>query len=93
MPAPQVNAIAKKISDLDSFMMKPHDHTLGVIVNHISALEERTLVNGFLLTVGWDKSRAVLAGDAMVDGIAHPGRGRFDGVLTPNQDRLPSSSR
>jgi len=93
VPAPQVNAIAKKISDLDSFMMKPHDHTLGVIVNHISALEERTLVNGFLLTVGWDKSRAVLAGDAMVDGIAHPGRGRFDGVLTPNQDRLQSSSR
>jgi len=50
--------------------------------------------NGFLLTVGWDKSdpsRAILASEALSDGILQPGHGRFDGVIEKN--RRASSGR
>jgi len=81
VPDPQVNAIAKRISDFDSFMMKSNDHALGVIVNHISALETETLEEAFNMTVGWDESRSLLAVEALADGISHPGKGRFNGTI------------
>jgi hypothetical protein len=93
-PTAQVSSITKKISDLDNYMMKPHDPTLGVIINHIDASEVKTLENGFLLTVGWDKldvTRALLASEALVDGIAHPGQGRFSGII--EKRHAASSSR
>jgi hypothetical protein len=79
---PQINTIAKRINDLDQFMMKPHDHTLGTIVNHISAVESRTLENAWNMTIGWQgKSRSVLLLEALADGVLNAGQGRFDGVI------------
>ena len=92
--APQISAITKRISDLDSYMMKPSDSHLGVIINHIDPAEAKSLENGFLMTVGWDKFDpifAVLASEALIDGIAHPGKGRFGGVI--EKRHRPSTGR
>jgi hypothetical protein len=80
VPAPQVTTVAKKISDIDCFMMKSNDHSLGTIVNHISAAEAQTLEKAFGMTLGWDSSSA-LAVEAMLDGISNPGDGRFGGTI------------
>jgi hypothetical protein len=89
---PQVNTIAKRINDLDSFMMKPHDYTLGTIVNHMSAVESRTLENAWNMTIGWQgRSRSVLLLDAQADGVLNAGQGRFDGVI--EAPRQPSACR
>ena len=91
VPAPQVAAVARKVTELEPFMMKPHDPALGVIVNHINAVEVGTLENAWNMTVGWTASRASIALEAQTDGVSHPGQGRFDGVI--DVPRLPSSSR
>jgi hypothetical protein len=81
LPPPQANTIAKRISDLDAFMMKPHDYTLGLIVNHISDVETQTLENAWNMEVGWGPSRSVLYFESVADGVANAGHGRFDGVI------------
>jgi hypothetical protein len=80
-PAPQANSVSKRISDLDFLMMKPHDYTLGLIVNHMSDVETQTLENAWNMTVGWDFSRSVLRLDSAADGVANAGNGRFDGIV------------
>ena len=93
LPAPQASTIAKRISDLDSFMMKPHDYTLGLIVNHISDIETQTLENAWNMSVGWGQSRSVLLLESLADGVANAGHGRFDGVIwEPRQPASDSSS-
>lgn len=79
----QVAAISKRMTDLEPFMMKPNDHALGVIINHMDLAEKRTLENGFFLDVGWnmDAKQTILAAESVVDGIVHPGKGRFGGII------------
>jgi hypothetical protein len=80
-PAPQPSHTAMRIYDLDSYMMKPHDYTLGHIVSHISDVEMRTLENVWNMDVGWGTTRSALFVESREDGIEVPGRGRFDGVV------------
>ena len=81
VPPPQTSTFSKRISDIDSFMMKPHDYTLGVIINHISDVETATLENIYNMQLGWGADRQVLALEATADGIPHPGQGRFSGFI------------
>jgi hypothetical protein len=91
MPAPQAATVARRVTELEPCMMKPHDPTLGVVVNQINAVEVCTLENAWNMTVGWTTSRAAIALEAQADGISNPGQGRFDGVIEVL--RSPSSSR
>jgi hypothetical protein len=79
---PQAGAnVAKRMSDIDAFMMKAQDHTLGVVVNHMSQNETATLENAWNMTLGWHNSRPELLGDAQLDGCVNAGHGRFDGLI------------
>ncbi|KAF4635337.1 hypothetical protein G7Y89_g2764 [Cudoniella acicularis] len=80
-PAAHTNAITKRISEIEPHMMKPIDHALGTIVNHISPVEVSTLENAWHMDVGWGLSRLDLAAESRIDGIMNPGRGRFDGLI------------
>ena len=80
-PAPQTQGVAKRISDLDSLMMKPHDFTMGLIVNHMCEVETQTLENAFNMNVGWGPSRSSLYFESVTDGVANAGHGRFEGVI------------
>ena len=73
--------VTKRMNDIDSFMMKPQDHTLAVIVNHISQAETATLENAWNMTVGWRTSRPELLADCQVDGCMNAGNGRFGGLI------------
>jgi hypothetical protein len=75
------SALAKRISEIEAVMMKPDDHALGIIVNHIDKLEKDTLEEGFEMVFGWGDSRRALTVEASADGISHPGRGRFSGII------------
>jgi len=86
----QAGPIAKRISELESFMMKPHDSTLGIIVNRMDNLEERTLENAWNLGVGWALTKPILAAEAQADGILSAGQGRFQGTI---ETSLFSTSR
>jgi hypothetical protein len=84
MPAAQTNNISKRINEIEALMMKPNDHMLGIIINHIDAEEVRTLENGFLLTTDWDftdQARSMQVLEAAADGITRAGQGRFQGVI------------
>jgi hypothetical protein len=81
VPAPQASTTTKRISDIDAQMMKPLDPTLGVIVNHIRGVEVATLENAWNMSVGWGIDGRELMLDAQLDGISHPGQGRFDGLI------------
>ena len=81
VPPPQSNTISKRIGDIDSFMMKPHDYTLGNIINHISDVEIATLENVYNMSLGWGNDYQALRLEATADGIAHPGQGRFSGII------------
>lgn len=79
---PQNAAVTKRINEIDSHMMKPLDgFTLGTIVNHIDAAETSALENAWNMVVGWHLTRPELAADAVVDGYANAGQGRFDGTI------------
>jgi hypothetical protein len=78
---PQTNTSAKLIKDLDPFMMKANDYTMGTIINHISDLETATLENAWNMNVGWGQSRSNLLLDSLADGVPNAGVGRFDGVI------------
>ena len=73
-------------------MMKPHDYTLGLIVNHISDVETQTLENAWNMEVGWGPSRAVLYFESIADGVTTAGHGRFDGVIWEPRPVAGSSS-
>ncbi|KAG0646691.1 hypothetical protein D0Z07_6214 [Hyphodiscus hymeniophilus] len=90
-PPPQAQAITKHISEIDAHMMKPHDYTMGTIVNHICNREKQTLENAFQMDVGWGPSRSVLYADSVADGIVHPGQGRFDGLIWQPRLTVPGS--
>jgi hypothetical protein len=90
VPPPQTNTISKRISDIDFLMMKPHDYTLGIIINHISDVEIATLENVYNMDLGWGNDRQVLLLEATADGIAHPGQGRFSGVIWEPQQQASS---
>jgi hypothetical protein len=81
--ANQQNAsAAKRASDLESYMMKPLDSTLGTIINHFPVGEKTTLENAWNMSFGnWALYRAELYADCLLDGISNPGRGRFDGLI------------
>lgn len=74
-------SVTKRMSDIDAFMMKAQDHTLGVVINHMSQVETATLENAWNMTVGWHTSRPELLGDAQLDGCMNAGHGRFDGLI------------
>lgn len=87
------NLTSKRASDIAAHMMKTDDHTLGTVINHISAMETATLQNAWNVNVGWGMSRKQLAHEARCDGLPHAGRGRFDGLIEvaePPADCLPS---
>jgi hypothetical protein len=73
--------LAKRVDSLERVMMCSDDTAQAAIVNHISVLEKHTLEEGFDLTVNWDTSRSALFAEALLDGITHPGRGRFSGII------------
>ena len=80
-PTAHTAAITKRTSDIEGFMMKPHDYFLGVIINHIDAVEEKALENAWNMRIDWRTTRPVLAAEAQADGIMNAGQGRFDGVI------------
>ena len=80
LPA-DTHAITKRRSDIEQYMMKPQDHTLGVIINYIHEDEARTLENAWSLRMGWGKAGKTLAGQAQADGVRAPGQGRFRGKI------------
>ena len=88
-PPAQAQGVSKRISDLDSMMMKPHDYTMGLIVNHMSEVETQTLENAFNMYVGWGPSRSILYLESVTDGIANAGHGRFDGLIW--RPRVPTT--
>ena len=73
--------LSKRVEGFDSVMMLSNDPTQAAIVNHIDVVEKQTLEEGFDFTVNWDPSRSTLFAEALLDGITHPGRGRFSGVI------------
>ncbi|CAG8980385.1 hypothetical protein HYALB_00003949 [Hymenoscyphus albidus] len=75
------NLSARRASEMAAYMMKTDDHTLAIVVNRMSAMESATLRNAWDMTVGWSASRSQLATEARIDGLAHAGRGRFDGLI------------
>jgi hypothetical protein len=81
-PAPIENGvISKRRNELEQYMMKPHEHTLGTIVNFISENETWMLESTWNLRIGWGTSKTKLALKAMADGIKEPGQGRFSGTI------------
>jgi hypothetical protein len=79
--AGDTHAVAKRRSDIEQYMMKPQEHTLGVIINHINEDEVRTLESAWNLQMGWGKSNKILAAQAFADGIKAAGQGRFRGKI------------
>ncbi len=80
LPA-DTHAVAKRRSEIEQYMMKPQEHTLGVIINHIDEDEVRTLESAWSLRMGWGKSNKILAIQAFADGIRAAGQGRFRGKI------------
>jgi len=71
--------------------MRPCEHTLGVIVNYLSLAEQWQMLNGYLLTVGWDETDDELnrlREECEDDGITDAGEGRFSGTIR-HTDRKP----
>jgi hypothetical protein len=92
-PVPVENgAISKRRNELEQYMMKPQEHTLGTIVDFISENEIRTLESAWNLRMGWGSSRRRLAAQAIADGIRVPGRGRFRGSIVTQDIDLRSVS-
>ena len=87
----QTPQVTKRISDIESFMMKPNDYTLGVIVNHIEEVERSALENGFNMTIGWGTDKAEERLDAIDDGVPNAGTGRFSGLI--QRRHVPSSGQ
>jgi hypothetical protein len=82
---------AIKRTSFDDVMMSNNDNSLATIINHISATEIKTLENVWNMETSWGQSRDELFLDAKRDGIEHPGRGRFDGVIeAPKEDQIPT---
>lgn len=88
VPSARDAAATKKQNEIDAYMMKPNECTLGNIINDMSNSEVATLENAWNMSIDWHLTRPELAADAIADGIPHPGRGRFDGsievVRSPN---------
>jgi hypothetical protein len=81
-PTPaDTHAVAKRRSEIEQYMMKPQEHTLGVIINHINEDEVRTLESAWNLRMGWGKSNKILAVQAAADGVRAAGQGRFRGKI------------
>jgi hypothetical protein len=77
-----------------SVMMSSDDNSLATIINHISAIEIKTLENAWKMQTSWNISRTDLFLDAKQDGVHNAGRGRFDGVIEPpKEDQLLISSQ
>lgn len=82
------SSVSKRVEGLDHVMMKSDDPAQGTIVNYIQDIEKQILEEGFDMTANWDASRSALFAEALFDGITHPGRGRFSGII----DVGPTSS-
>lgn len=80
------STVSKRLEGVDRVMMKSNDPAQAAIVNHIDEVEKKTLQEGFDLTVNWDSSRSDMTEEAMMDGISHPGRGRFSGLIDISHD-------
>ncbi|KAH6681832.1 hypothetical protein B0J14DRAFT_648254 [Halenospora varia] len=81
IPAAHANTVAKRMSEIEGHMMKPGDHYVASIVNHISPVETDTLESAWNMIVGWGLSRSELLAEAKLDGISDAGKGRFDGLI------------
>jgi len=79
--AADTHAVAKRRNEIEQYMMKPQEHTLGVIINHINEDEVRTLESAWHLRMGWGKSNKILAVQSVADGIRAAGQGRFRGKI------------
>jgi hypothetical protein len=77
----EIHAVAKRRNEIEQYMMKPQEHTLGVIINHINEDEVRTLETAWNLRMGWGKAGKTLAAQALTDGIRAAGQGRFRGKI------------
>lgn len=81
-PAPaETHAVAKRRNEIEQYMMKPQEHTLGIIINYISDDEVKTLERAWNLRMGWGKAGKTLAAHALADGIRAAGQGRFRGKI------------
>ncbi|KAF8848749.1 hypothetical protein BDZ45DRAFT_605445 [Acephala macrosclerotiorum] len=77
----QAGNVAKRMNDIDGFMMKPQDPLLAVIVNHISQAEAATLQNAWSMETCWRDKHPELLADAQLDGAMNAGYGRFQGSI------------
>lgn len=73
--------LATRIEDMRDVMLVSGSDAKAAIMDHMSKMEQETLVIGFGMTLGWDSSRSALRSDAKLDGIREPGRGRFSGTI------------
>ncbi|PBP22720.1 F-box domain containing protein [Diplocarpon rosae] len=81
-PPQQHAALVKRQGEIEQYMMKPLENsTLGTIINHIDNVEKLLLENVWNMIVGWRTLRPDLAADALSDGVAKAGQGRFDGSI------------
>ncbi|KAL3424771.1 F-box domain-containing protein [Phlyctema vagabunda] len=81
VPTAHPSVFIKRLTELETLMMKPNDFYLGVIINHVDPNEERTLELAWNMRVGWDELRTTLAAEALLDGIRAPGQGRITGLI------------
>lgn len=74
--------IQRRRNELECYMMKSSDATMGTIINHISAFEALQLEHAFHMQLGWQADDARLREEqAEADGITSPGKGRFRGIV------------
>jgi len=74
-------AFLKRINDIEPFMVKSEDPTLGIIINHMSDEEERILENAWNMRLGWGMEHTILTLDCCADGVTNAGKGRFSGII------------
>lgn len=87
----QSASTVKRMNDIESVMMKPLDPYLGVIVNNVPFAETLAIDNLWNFQWGWKMSRPGLWQDAVLDGVADPGKLRFSGII--EAAAAPSSNR
>lgn len=80
-PPGETSSVAKRRNEIEGFMMKPLEHTLGTIINYMDEREQETLETAWALRFGWGVAGRAMALQAAEDGIRVAGQGRFGGKI------------
>lgn len=75
--------VYKRRNDIEQFMMKCSDSSMGMIINHMDRFEEMQLEHAFRMRMGWegDEGGVERIAIAALDGVIAPGKGRFSGMI------------